>query len=276
MPELPEVEQVRRSLSPKLTGQLIAAVRLFFPQRVFVVSPIEFRKGIAGAHVKKVARRGKVLLLHLDNQKTALIGLGMTGRFAVETSLEPVEHLLAAFAISHNKFIKLYDMRRFSRLSIANTQHLEEHPFIKSLGWEFDDRRLNPSTLYKELQRFRKKSIKEVLLDQSVIAGIGNIYANEILFASKINPERDANSLNQDACSIIPGYTRKILRRAIELGGSTVRDFRDADGHEGRYAKELQVYLMEGSVCPRCGKDKVIVRIVQGGRSTFCCKNCQR
>ncbi len=276
MPELPEVEQVRRTLSSKLTGQLVASVRLFFPQRVFAVSPTEFRKGIAGAHVKKLARRGKVLLLHMDNQKTALIGLGMTGRFAVETSLEPVDHLLAAFTIGHNKFVKLYDMRRFSRLSVANTQQLDEHSFIRGLGWEFDDRRLNPHMLYKEMQRFRKKSIKEVLLDQSAIAGIGNIYANEILFAAKINPEREANTLNQDTCSVLLGHARKILRRAIELGGSTVRDFRDADGHEGKYAKELHVYLMEGAPCPRCGKGKVIVRIVQGGRSTFCCKNCQR
>jgi formamidopyrimidine-DNA glycosylase len=275
MPELPEVEQVRRTLTPKITGQVITAVRIFFPQRIFNISPTEFRKGLIGAHVKKLTRRGKLLLMQLDTQRTALIGLGMTGRFAVESAVEPLDYLVAAFGLGHGKFAKLYDVRRFCRLSLTDTQHLDTHPFLKGLGWEFDDKQLTPNSLYKELQRFHKKSIKEVLLDQSVIAGIGNIYSSEILFAAKISPLREAHTLNRDACSNLLGQARKILRRAIEMGGSTVRDFRDADGQEGKYVNELQVYLKEGAPCPRCGKDKTVERIVQGGRSTFHCKSCQ-
>jgi formamidopyrimidine-DNA glycosylase len=276
MPELPEVEQVRRTLGPKISGQSIIAVRIFYPQRVFAVTHTELRKAVTGAHVKKLARRGKLLLFHLDNQRTMLIGLGMTGKFVVENGLEPLDYLVAAFALGHSRFAKLYDVRRFCRISFADTQRLDKHPFMQGLGWEYDDRQLTPQALFKELQRFRRKSIKEVLLDQSVIAGIGNIYANEILFAAKINPQREAHTLNRDNCSTLLGHARKILRRAIEMGGSTVRDFRDADGQEGRYATEHQVYLREGAPCPRCGKDMLIERIVQGGRSTFHCKNCQR
>jgi len=275
MPELPEVEQVRRTLSAHLMGQKISAVRIFHPERVFFLSPVEFRKALTDGKVKKLARRGKCLLLQLDNQRTALVGLGMTGRFAVEPSLEPLDYLVAAFALGHGRYVKLYDVRRFCRLSAADSSRLEQHPFLAGLGWEFDDRKLTPKVLRKELGRFRSKSIKEVLLDQAVIAGIGNIYANEILHVARINPQKEARELTAEECGVLLGTARKLLQRAIELGGTTVRDFRDSEGKEGRYASELRVYLREGQPCLRCGKDSLIERIIQGGRSTFFCPRCQ-
>ena len=276
MPELPEVEQVRRTLAPKLVGQTVSSVRIFYPERVFEVTPVEFRRGVVDSRIKKLSRRGKYLLMQTDRQYTALIGLGMTGRFIVEPSLEPLDYLIVAFGLKRNRMVKLYDMRRFSRISLAETGKVGQHPFLARLGHEFDDKRLTPSVLRKELQRFRRRNIKSVLLDQGVIAGLGNIYTNEVLFAAKLNPEREAHTLNVNECSVLLGTTRRILRKAIEMGGTTVRNFRDADGRHGRYASELKVYLREGQPCPRCGKKNEIRRIVLGGRSTFYCPRCQK
>jgi formamidopyrimidine-DNA glycosylase len=276
MPELPEVEQVRRTLSPKLVGQTVSSVRIFYPERIFDVTPVQFRRGIVDSRVKKLSRRGKYLLVQTDHQHTALIGLGMTGRFIVESGLEPLEYLVVAFNLKRNRVVKLYDMRRFSRISLAETSKIKEHPFLAHLGYEFDDKQLTPNVLRKELQRFRKRNIKSVLLDQGVIAGLGNIYTSEVLFGAKLNPEREAHTLNVKECSVLLGTIRKILRKAIEMGGTTVRDFRDADGKSGRYAKELKVYLREGQACTRCGKPSEIRRIVLGGRSTFYCPRCQK
>ncbi len=276
MPELPEVEQVRRTLSPKMVGQTVSSVRVFYPERVFEVSPVELRRGISDARIKQLSRRGKYLLMQTDNNRTTLIGLGMTGRFVAESTLEPLEYLVIAFNLKRNRVVKLYDVRRFSRISLAETDKLRRHPFLARLGYEFDDRELTPKVLRKELQRFSKRSIKGVLLEQSVIAGLGNIYANEVLFGAKINPEREARSLNPKECSVLLGTIRRILRKATEMGGTTVRDFRDADGKLGRYEKELRVYLREGQPCPRCGKRSQIKRVVQWGRSTFYCPKCQK
>jgi len=263
-------------LSPKLVGQTISSVRIFYPERIFEVTPVQFRQGMTDARIKKLSRRGKCLLIQADNKYTALIGLGMTGRFIVDTGLEPLEYLVVAFSLKRNRTVKLYDMRRFSRISLAETGIVRQHPFLAQLGYEFDDKQLTPNVLRKELQRFRRRNIKGVLLDQSVIAGLGNIYANEVLFGAKLNPEREAHTLNAQECSVLLGTMRKILRKAIEMGGTTVRDFRDADGKDGRYANELKVYLREGQPCPRCGKPAEIKRIVLGGRSTFYCPRCQR
>jgi len=276
MPELPEVEQVRRTLSPKLVGQTVSSVRIFYPERIFDVTPVQFRQGIVDSRVKKLTRRGKYLLMQADNKHTALIGLGMTGRFIVEPGLEPLEYLVVAFGLKRNRIVKLYDMRRFSRISLAETDKVRQHPFLAHLGYEFDDKRLTPNVLRKELQRFRKRNIKSVLLDQGVIAGLGNIYACEVLFGAKLNPEREAHTLNVKECSVLLGTMRKILRKAIEMGGTTVRNFRDADGKIGRYASELKVYLREGQPCTRCGKSHEIKRVALGGRGTFYCPHCQR
>ena len=276
MPELPEVEQVRRTLSPKLVGQTVSSVRIFYPERIFEVTPVQFRQGLVDTRIKKLSRRGKYVLIQADNKFTALIGLGMTGRFIVEPNLEPLEYLVVAFGLKRNRTVKLYDMRRFSRISLAETGKVKQHPFLARLGYEFDDKQLTPNVLRKELQRFRRKNIKGVLLDQSVIAGLGNIYANEVLFGAKLNPEREAHTLNAKECSVLLGTMRKILRKAIEMGGTTVRDFRDADGKDGHYTGELKVYLREGQSCLRCGKPAEIKRIVLGGRSTFYCPRCQR
>ena len=276
MPELPEVEQVRRTLSPKIKGQRINAVRVFYPERVFHVSLVDFRRLPAGAKVTGVERRGKLLLIDLDNKKTLLLGLGMTGRLAVETNLEPINYLVAAFELHRKKYVKLHDVRRFCRLSLAPTNELRRHPFISDLGREFDDRKLSPGWLRRELGRYQSRSIKEALLDQSLIAGIGNIYANEILFAARLDPERPANSLSMNEVKELLGQTRKILRRAIEMGGTTVRDFADVNGRSGKYAKHLRVYLKAGEDCPRCGKRSRIERITLGGRGTFRCPKCQK
>lgn len=276
MPELPEVEQVRRTLSPKITGQRISAVRVFYPERVFNVSLVDFRRLPAGAKVTGVERRGKLLLLGLDNGKTLLLGLGMTGRLSVETNLEPVSYLVAAIELHRNRFVKLHDVRRFSRLSLSPTNELKHHPFIAGLGREFDDRHVSPASLRRELGRYQSRSIKDALLDQSLIAGIGNIYANEILFAARLDPSKPAPALTLDEVKELLGQLRKILRKAIEMGGTTVRDFADVDGRSGKYAKHLRVYLKAGEDCPRCGKSSQIERIVLGGRGTFCCPKCQR
>ena len=276
MPELPEVEQVRRTLSPKMVGQTVASVRVFYPERIFEVTPVQLRQGLADARIKKLSRRGKYLLIQTDNKYTALIGLGMTGRFIVDPNLEPLEYLVIAFDLKRNRMAKLYDVRRFSRISLAETDKMGQHPFLAHLGYEFDDKQLTPNVLRKELQRFRRKNIKGVLLDQSVIAGLGNIYANEVLFGARLNPDREAHTLSVKDCSVLLGTMRKILRKAIEMGGTTVRDFRDADGKDGRYTSELKVYLREGQSCTRCGGHSEIKRFVLGGRSTFYCPHCQR
>ncbi len=159
---------------------------------------------------------------------------------------------------------------------MAESSQIASHPFLRYLGFEYDDKRLTPKVLHRELGRFRSKSIKEVLMEQGVIAGIGNIYANEILHAARLSPTRAAPDLRPDECSILLGMAQKVLRRAVELGGTTVRNFCDADGKAGRYTSELKAYLRDGQPCVRCGKGSNIQRIVQAGRSTFYCPRCQK
>ena len=274
--ELPEVENVLRTLPPDLVGRRIKRSIVIFPQRVCCVTSAVLHRRLKGAALAAFDRRGKFILLHLDTGAVLIWHLGMSGRVSVEASLAPMKHLLMAVRLDDGRFLKLYDARRFGRISLAESDHLPSHPFFARLGLEYDDPALTPDALLVSARGFRKRSVKEALLDQSFVAGLGNIYASEVLFSARIDPRRPVRTLSRRELARLLDSIRGILHEATTHGGTSIRDYVDAQGRRGDYQYLLKVYGRTGEPCPHCGSSSSIMRIVQGGRSTFFCPRCQK
>jgi formamidopyrimidine-DNA glycosylase len=273
MPELPEVETVVRTLAPHLVGQRIAAIRHL---RSDIVEPrdTDLASLLKSRRVTAIARRGKKILIRLDSDNTLCIHLGMTGRLTVEPSTEPIKphtHLIADLSdlksqIS-NRQLRFRDPRRFGGIWwLCNGE-----PHDTNLGPE--PLTIRPTQLAQRLSKTRR-AIKTALLDQRLIAGIGNIYADESLFHSGIHPTIPANHLNREQVFRLNRAIKLILRRAINHRGSSLRDYVDADGEEGGFQLLHRVYDRKGKPCVRCKTP--IKRIVLGSRSTHFCPRCQR
>lgn len=283
MPELPEVETVRRGLAPVLEGQRLESVEQRRPDLRFPF-PEGFVQRLTGATILRVGRRAKYLRMDLDRGDTLICHLGMSGRFDIgqtrpgsfhqDVGAHPVhEHVV--LATQGGSRIAYYDPRRFGYMGLIPTSALEDHPWFAGLGPEpLDDAAFNGAVLHAALAG-RRQNIKVTLLDQRLVAGIGNIYACEALFAARIAPERPAGSLTRAEADRLARAVKAVLIEAIEAGGSTLRDFAAADGALGYFQHRFKVYDREGQACagPRKG---VVTRIVQGGRSTFHCPACQR
>jgi len=276
MVELPESAQILRTLKGKVEGRRITAVRLFRPKSLKHISADAFKSRLSGASFSRVSRRGKIALLYLDTKDVLIVAFGMTGKLLLETALAPHPHLIFSLALNNDSFINFYDARKFGRLSLSSESGLQAHPLICNLGLEYDDPNLTADYLLSKARNLRQKSIKEFLLDQRFICGVGNIYASEILFDAKIDPRRQASKLSRSDFGRILVSTRKVLSSAIIMGGTTFRDFQDAEGKPGKFQGKLKVFQRAGKPCPRCHSPHKILRIVQGQRSTFFCPNCQR
>lgn len=269
MPELPEVETVRRSLAP-LAGREVAEV-IVREARLRRPLAEDFADRMRGARVETIDRRGKYLLLRLDRQQTLLAHLGMTGTLALgkdEGILRPHDHVI--FRLTAGGRLVFHDPRRFGCLELGQGDDFDG---VRSLGPEPLDPGLNPAWLHGHTRR-RRCPIKNLLLDQRVVAGIGNIYASEMLFEAGIRPGRAAVRLTRAEVSRLFEAMQRVLRHAIELGGSSISDYRDADGKPGYFQLAAAVYDREGHPCRRC--EQPIRRIVQAGRSSFYCRQCQR
>jgi formamidopyrimidine-DNA glycosylase len=286
MPELPEVETVRKGLEPILVGNAFARVEQRRPDLRFPL-PKDFGARLSGRKVKALDRRAKYLLARLDDGEVLVMHLGMTGRFSIahdnggkpRANIPKHEHVV--FHLGDGTAVRYADARRFGYMDLIPARTLDSHALFKGLGVE----PLGPAFTAEWLAaRLKGKatSIKAALLDQRLIAGLGNIYACEALFVAGISPLKLAGSLSTKAGKPTPkiealvAAIKSVLETAIKAGGSSLRDYRRADGRLGRFQHRFKVYGREGKPCARKNCRGTVRRIVQGGRSTFYCPTCQR
>ncbi len=275
MPELPEVETVRRGLTMAMEGRRFAAVTVRRPdlRRPF---PPDFALRLTGRRVVEVARRAKYLTLFLDDGWVLLGHLGMSGRMLVgwPDTAPPGKHDHVIFDTDDGRRIIFQDPRRFGLMDLAEAASLAEHPLLKDLGPEPLDEAFTPAVLSAALAG-RSGPIKTALLDQKLVAGLGNIYVSEALFRAGISPERAAASVaGRRARRLVPAI-KAVLTEAIAAGGSSLRDHRRPDGELGYFQHAFAVYDREGDPCPGCDCATGVRRIVQSGRSTFFCHKRQ-
>jgi formamidopyrimidine-DNA glycosylase len=268
MPELPEVETTVRGLARVLEGRRLTAVE---PRRADLrrALPPDLRQRLTGARVVSLGRRAKYGTIATDRGDTLVFHLGMSGRWRIDpTELDKHDHFLIETDAGHR--VALNDARRFGSLDLVPTDRLADWPAFRALGPEPLD--LDPRDLKRRLAG-RTAAIKLLLLDQRIVAGLGNIYVCEALYRARIHPRRAGGSISLPRLQRLVEAIRTVLAEAIEAGGSTLRDFASPDGELGYFSKTFAVYDREGRPC-RCGG--TVRRFFQGGRSTFYCPRCQR
>lgn len=272
MPELPEVETVRRGLERTVKGKTIRAVQLRRAD-LRVPFPAGFAEALSGATVEGVSRRAKYLLFSLDNGRTLVAHLGMSGRFSTHGEMPGLKaHDHAVFSFEGGGVLVFNDARRFGLMTLAETRKIALHPLFKDLGPEPLSGDFSAAYLKEQLAR-RKGPVKPVLMDQKLVVGVGNIYASEALFSVGIDPRTPASKAAARAGELVTAI-QGVLEAAIASGGSSLRDFFDADGAAGYFQHRFRVYGREEEPCTTCGAP--IRRIAQAGRSTFYCARCQK
>lgn len=285
MPELPEVETVRRGLTPVLEGARLTHVRINRPDLRFPF-PERFAERLEGARVERIDRRAKYLLAPLSTGETWITHLGMTGRFTLDGRQlgefeEPApiagkhEHFSACAERDGRTRIGFADARRFGFMGLIPTAEVETHPWFAGLGPEPLGDGFSGAQL-AEAFAGKKQTIKVSLLDQRIVAGLGNIYVCEALFRARISPLVAAGAVSRPRLERLATQVCAVLDDAIAAGGSTLRDFANAEGGQGYFQHRFDVYGREGQPCRGEGCTGVVRRIVQGGRSTFYCPSCQR
>ena len=294
MPELPEVETVRRGLEPVLVGNVFTRVEQRRADLRFPL-PENFGMRLSGRRVEALNRRAKYLLARLDDGEVLVMHLGMTGRFAIdhangaasepgafahpERKIPKHEHIV--FHLGDGTAVRYSDTRRFGLMDLIRSERLDKHALFKGLGIEPLSPAFTPDWLAGRLKG-KATSIKAALLDQRLIAGLGNIYVCEALHRAGISPMKLAGALvtksgkpTKKAESLVAAV-EAVLSDAIKAGGSSLRDYKRADGRLGRFQHRFKTYNREDKPCPRKGCGGTVRRIVQGGRSTFYCPTCQR
>ena len=271
MPELPEVETVRRALLLKLKGKRIKDLTVLH-NNVFTDQDIDIvKKNIKNQKINNILRRGKWLEFELDDYYL-LSHLRMEGKYVYRDIGEKEEkHQLVLFNIDNEFSLRYKDVRKFGKMYLVKKDELDKSPLAK-LGLEPWDKDLTAKFLINAYKN-KKLPIKTLLLDQSIIVGIGNIYADEILFLSKINPHRKASSITEEECKAIIKNTKKVLDKAIKEGGTTIRSYTSEEGVTGLFQNSLNVHKKEKEPCPIC--KNIIIREKIGGRSTYYCTKCQ-
>lgn len=285
MPELPEVETVRRGLAAVMEGRPISRVTV---RRGDLRGPIPdgFADRLNGRIVQAIDRRAKYLLFRLDDGTVLIAHLGMSGRMVIEQldgSDQPGrfthevsvggKHEHIVFEVGNGTVVRFSDPRRFGLMDLSDESTLADHPLLRHLGPEPLDPALDGPML-AGLLKGRRTPIKSALLDQRLIAGLGNIYVCEALFDAGISPRRSAHTVGPVRAARLMMAIRDVLARAIEAGGSTLRDHVAPTGEIGYFQHSFRVYGRENEPCPGCGKP--VKRLLQGGRSTFFCPSCQR
>jgi formamidopyrimidine-DNA glycosylase len=278
MPELPEVETVRRGLEPKLVGARITQLKQHRGD-LRLPLPKHFAQRVVGHKIVALRRRAKYIVAELDDGTAWLMHLGMSGRMmllshneAGATPLDKHDHVV--FDTDKGWQVRFRDPRRFGLMLLLDKGEAAHHKLLKGLGPEPLDRRFTGAVLAKALDG-KRTSIKAALLDQRVVAGIGNIYACEALFHAGISPKRSAHTVQGARAAKLVGAIKKVLNQSIKAGGSSLRDHRQPDGELGYFQKRFAVYDREGKPCP-AGCPDTVRRFTQGGRSTFWCPRCQK
>ena len=275
MPELPEVEHVVRALRRSVVGRTIVAVEVNLPRLIAGISPASFKRKLHGVRIEAVNRRGKYILIELSSLDVLLVHLRMTGKFLIvseEQPLPPYPHII--FYLDNDRRLVFCDMRQFGRMRLVAEKKLAKVPQIELLAPE-------PLTDNFSFESFREtlaksnRSLKQLLLDQTKVLGLGNIYASEALFLARISPLKSARTLSKSRALRLHQAIRDILQEAIDAGSTLRIDLSDGGGgYFGTTERFWRVYEREGEPCVNCGTK--IKRVVQGGRSTYYCPKCQR
>jgi len=282
MPELPEVETVRKGLQQYMEGQSIGKVEVFTSKLRWEL-PESFEKNLSNQTITTIARRGKYLILEVSNGHCLIVHLGMTGSFAIfstngfpkyDNSLKDKnDHVV--FHLGNGTVIAYNDPRKFGMMDLIPECNLGIYRPLKSLGVEPLGNGFDEKYLYTQLKT-RSSPVKNFLLDQRVIAGIGNIYASEALWRAGISPLRKASRISQKKAGMLVVAIRDVLNDAINSGGSTLRNYRSVAGNLGYFQHQFCVYDQAGEPCKNADCSSYIRRIVQTGRSTFYCPSCQK
>ena len=283
MPELPEVETVRRGLQPAMQDQKIVRAEVNRPDLRWRF-PSDMAQRLTGARVVRLWRRSKYILLDLDSKETLIVHLGMSGRMLVsgqqigefyQEHPAPEKHDHVVFHMENDTRVTFNDARRFGAMDLAPTAEVEAHKMLSGLGPEPLSNYLNDTYLVAALAG-RNAPIKTALLDQRLIAGLGNIYVCEVLFRAKISPMCKAKDLSKEQVSTLVPIIRTVLEEAIEAGGSSLKDYRQTGGELGYFQHSFHVYDRESQPCTNAGCGGTIARVSQSGRSSFYCPACQR
>lgn len=282
MPELPEVQTVVSQLDGKITGKAIVSVWSDWQKKI--LTPFsEFSKKIKGTKVLGVRRLGKHIIIDLDNGFSIVAHLKMTGHFLVknETNRESEAfqeringYIHHSIAFTDGTTLEFSDMRKFGWLRLVKTAEVEQLKSIAELGIDALSRKLTPKLFQELLMRRKHRSVGEVLLEQNLVAGVGNIYRSEALFLAGILPTRKIETLKESEWQKLLPAVKKVLHHAVKLRGTSDGDFRDTDGLQGRFKRVLHVYGRTGKLCKKC--DTIIERKKIGSRSIFFCSRCQR
>ena len=283
MPELPEVETVRRGLLPAMEGAVISDARINRPDLRWPF-PDRMAERLTGRRVLALRRRSKYILADLDSGETLLIHLGMSGRMLISgdplgqflhNHPAPEKHDHVVLDMENGARITFNDPRRFGAMDLLETATAETHKLLASIGPEPLGNDFNEPYLVAAFKG-RNTPVKSALLDQHIVAGLGNIYVCESLFRAGIHPKRKAGQIAAPRVASLVPVIRQVLTEAIQAGGSSLKDFRQADGELGYFQHTFKVYGQEGKPCTTPGCTAQIQRIVQSGRSTFYCPSCQR
>jgi formamidopyrimidine-DNA glycosylase len=273
MPELPEIETIRRSIEPHILNRKIIRVEVLEPRLRELIEADRFEKWAANQAVIEVKRRAKYLIWILENHAAVIIHLGMSGSIGTFSDSAPLEkHTHVIFHFAKNRHVRYRDPRRFGMIKVVEPGQLESYSGFSLLGPEPLSDDFTAEIAAERLKR-SGKPIKHWLMDGQNVVGVGNIYANEVLFRAGIHPERRADSLSTKEQVRLVASVKAVLNSAVEQGGTTINDFRNADGEPGYFQFHLEVYQRTGEACLSCGSE--IQRKVMGGRSTFFCPNCQ-
>ncbi len=274
MPELPETENIARALKQAVCGRTICGVEVYSPRLRTSLLPLKDAK-LVGHKIIDVLRRGRYVLAKLDDNRALMLHFGMSGVIRVEAPDEPPrrKHEHVFVFLDDGRAMRFEDPRRFGLFECValNADGLPQ--CLESLGVEPLTPQFDAQYLHDAAHK-HQMPVKLLLMDNTIVTGIGNIYANETLFAAGIAPQRSANTLTLDECAHVVREAKAILLRAIAAGGSTISDFRNVDGSEGKFARELLIYGKKSAPCPKCGAQ--IECITLGGRSSFYCPHCQQ
>ena len=271
MPELPEVETTRRGILPHIKGKKVSRVLVRQKQLRWPI-PLSLSKELPTQRILAVRRRGKYLLIESENGNL-LIHLGMSGSLRIlKKQIPPAKHDHLDILFDDNSLLRYTDPRRFGCI-LWQHDSFESHPLIKSMGPEPLEDGFNGGHLYKQ-SRGRKAPIKTFIMDGKIVVGVGNIYANESLFMAGISPKRAAGKISLLRYEELACCIKKILATAIEVGGTTLKDFTNSEGEPGYFKQALQVYGRGGKQCMGCKQELIEIRL--GQRSTVYCKNCQK
>ncbi|WP_227765339.1 DNA-formamidopyrimidine glycosylase [Zhaonella formicivorans] len=274
MPELPEVETVRRSLEKRLVGRTIRQVNIYMPKIIKIPEPKLFARFLEGQTIVDLQRRGKYLLFCLASGYVWVTHLRMTGQFIYSKQEEPLlKHTHLTFTLDNGHQLRYVDIRQFGTMYLLRPDEFKKVRGLRELGPEPLGEEFTLEELYKKLAG-KKGKVKQLLLNQAFVAGIGNIYADEILFDAGLHPERGADTLSPEEIEQLYYSIRKMLELGIANRGTTVRNYVDGDGRSGNFQELLKVYGRAGEPCYRCGRPLIKQQVA--GRSSCYCPNCQK